>query len=50
MFLDKTEPDVVSVISFKKDQALICCFLCWLLSATAPSITISKEVNGECSS
>lgn len=43
MFLDKTEPDVVSVISLKKDQALICYFLCWLLSATAHSINISKK-------
>lgn len=42
MFLDKTEPDV-SVISLKKDQALIRYFLCCLLSASAHSIIISKK-------
>lgn len=37
MFLEKTEPDVASVISLKKDQALIWYFLCCLLSATVHS-------------
>lgn len=43
MFLDKTEPDVVCVTSLKKDQALICCFLCCLLSETVHPIIISKK-------
>lgn len=43
MFLDKTEPAVVSVISLKKDQALICYFLCCLLSASVHSIIFQKE-------
>jgi len=43
MLLDKTEPDVLSVILLKKHQALICYFLCCLLSATAHSVIISKK-------
>lgn len=50
MFLDKTEPGVVSVVLLRKDQALICCFLCCVLSATAQLLSQKPpQVNGECS-
>lgn len=42
MFLDKIEPDLISVISLKEDQVLIFYFLYWLLNATTHSIIISK--------
>lgn len=42
MFLDKTEPEVVIVISLK--EALICYFLHCLWCVTAHSIIISKPL------
>lgn len=42
MFTDKTEPDLIYMISLIEDEPLICYFLCWLLNVTIYSIFISK--------